>query len=200
MFHKAFSTTLKGALTFSSLSLLIITLAFIRGVFKVKYGDSIFNYHTQTKYSLLLDYIGESHPIFYPEVVPTVQEHIHNHVRYPISKNVSHGMWVVAGSLSDGFFRLGDPQRAFYSAMWHELHCLYVIYKNYEADRDVFGGEEHFQHCLNYLRQYILCAADDTLEPGDYQKDDIGYTRQCLDWRNMFDMSDEDNRHFTASH
>lgn len=62
-------------------------------------------------------------------------------------------------------------------AMFHQMHCLGQIRKIYWVFRDAISMEElgiakkftgrqghHVQHCLDYLRQSILCAGDMTLE------------------------------------
>ncbi|KJA22214.1 hypothetical protein HYPSUDRAFT_108340, partial [Hypholoma sublateritium FD-334 SS-4] len=46
----------------------------------------------------------------------------------------------------------------------------------------------HLHHCLNYLRQIILCRPDLTLEPGKFNGDvfvgpSMGSVHVCRDWR-----------------
>ena len=53
------------------------------------------------------------------------------------------------------------------------------------------GGQRHIHHCFNYLRQWTLCDADATLEPGDFEERDFGRAREsgvraCLDWERVY--------------
>ena len=99
-----------------------------------------------------------------------------------------------------GYVHLGKDDRAFYLSMWHELHCLRIIQKLLENPDDrSFGGEGHLQHCLNYLRQYLLCNADDTLEPGDYHSGPAFFERKCRDWKAVHDFSDRNSGDFDIS-
>ena len=54
----------------------------------------------------------------------------------------------------------------------------------------------HCQHCLNYIRQSVLCKAADSLEPGDFMTRDYNdgtdkYVGDlaCQDWTKVFDMA-----------
>ncbi|BDD54454.1 hypothetical protein MAP00_000072 [Monascus purpureus] len=66
----------------------------------------------------------------------------------------------------------GQPQRESIS-MFHQLHCLASIRMALQESRenkDVgmdWRDNAHWPHCLDYLRQTILCFADDTLEHRD---------------------------------
>jgi hypothetical protein len=57
---------------------------------------------------------------------------------------------------------MGEDQRPFTVSMFHQLRCLEVVRKEY-ADRT--GPSPLARHCLNYLRQSILCLADNRIEP-----------------------------------
>lgn len=47
-------------------------------------------------------------------------------------------------------------------ALFHQLRCLDILRSDYAAQR---GETRMGRHCLNYLRQSILCLADVKLEP-----------------------------------
>ncbi|PMD54849.1 uncharacterized protein K444DRAFT_596609 [Hyaloscypha bicolor E] len=48
--------------------------------------------------------------------------------------------------------------------MWHQLHCVNILRE--AVHRDTYNGppdsgtEYHLDHCLNYLRQVIMCYTD----------------------------------------
>ncbi|KAL1963163.1 hypothetical protein VTN77DRAFT_8596 [Rasamsonia byssochlamydoides] len=61
-------------------------------------------------------------------------------------------------------------------SMFHQLHCLELLRNQIrnesetEQHHHAFESQSHYQdqhleHCLDYLAQSIVCAADDTLEP-----------------------------------
>ncbi|KAI1794463.1 hypothetical protein LXA43DRAFT_142224 [Ganoderma leucocontextum] len=94
---------------------------------------------------------------------------------------------------SKGFVRLGPQNRLFGVSMYHQLHCLGRLQQATAEDfdsaepRKLDGGEVH--HCLNYLRQTLLCAANVRLEPltrdrgsGALKTDGIGLEHRCRDW------------------
>ncbi|KAF3768853.1 hypothetical protein M406DRAFT_327269 [Cryphonectria parasitica EP155] len=90
----------------------------------------------------------------------------------------------------------GDPEDAeIYSvSALHQLHCLGVIrdvIKKYEShSKSRFAGAGHEYHCIDYLRQSIMCAGDTTLDYAEAHAGDgrrTGFsgansTHQCRDW------------------
>ncbi|KAI0160422.1 hypothetical protein GGR57DRAFT_519303 [Xylariaceae sp. FL1272] len=93
--------------------------------------------------------------------------------------------------------------------VFHKIHCLVAIRKQIvilaTADRqedrslepratvDLIENVDHMEHCFDFIRQDILCAADMTLEPltEDYkQTDGQGIEHQCKDWRILLDIMD----------
>jgi len=71
-------------------------------------------------------------------------------------------------------------------ALFHQLKCLDIIREDYTTGQ----SSKMCQHCLNYLRQSLLCLADTRLEPvraaqppnvvtlaGDYE---------CKDWTALY--------------
>ena len=90
---------------------------------------------------------------------------------------------------------LGPENRVFIVAMLHELHCLRSI--RVAVEEGIAGDDEHLQHCFNYLRKWILCSADVTLEPGDFRSRNLEETRLgavhvCRDWELIYRVI-EDN-------
>jgi len=89
--------------------------------------------------------------------------------------------------------------------MYHQMHCLdslrfSILGRNHPARRDNGMKDkrmvDHAQHCLNYLRQTILCAADLTLEPevvlgsGDVAEG-LFATHVCRDWSKVHTFVEE---------
>lgn len=66
----------------------------------------------------------------------------------------SDGHLVYSTDPSDGSTQVFTP------TMFHQLHCLDIIRRDYVARHASVGSER----CLNYLRQTILCQSDLRLE------------------------------------
>ncbi|KAK3298773.1 uncharacterized protein B0H64DRAFT_82253 [Chaetomium fimeti] len=74
-------------------------------------------------------------------------------------------------------------------AVFHQLHCLDAIRHGYYAAVDGtepahFAKPGHIRHCIDYLRQSIMCNADTNLEPIDPDLDGVtgwGFPRKCRD-------------------
>jgi hypothetical protein len=58
------------------------------------------------------------------------------------------------------------------------MHCLDSIRKAMILE----VKDEHATHCLNYIRQALLCHADPTLMPYVEYGIGFGVTHQCRDW------------------
>ncbi|KAK6510076.1 hypothetical protein TWF481_004789 [Arthrobotrys musiformis] len=78
---------------------------------------------------------------------------------------------------------------------FHQLHCLHMVVKSYFSalgshDHDVV----HTKHCLEYLRNSIVCAADSALEPWKKELngvDGFGNTHMCRDFEGLFKWAEE---------
>ncbi|KAF7798154.1 hypothetical protein EIP86_009370 [Pleurotus ostreatoroseus] len=116
-----------------------------------------------------------------------------------------------------GFLHLGPEKRFFGLAMYHQMHCLNVLRQAVSVSASPAAANTsspasmtaptstsqpdpdphtyiqhkrtplHLTHCLNYLRQSVLCAADLTLEPelwpgaGNVGQG-LGVAHVCRDW------------------
>ncbi|KAL7897151.1 hypothetical protein HDV63DRAFT_380027 [Trichoderma sp. SZMC 28014] len=60
-----------------------------------------------------------------------------------------------------------DGTGRFSIATFHQLHCLYLLQVElFDAlASNITEPHSHAFHCLDYLRESILCASDSTLEP-----------------------------------
>jgi len=77
--------------------------------------------------------------------------------------------------------------------MFHQMHCLQRIRLAL-----INGPNSHSGHCLNILRQAILCNADITLDPLIYDPegkieaiDGLGVTHVCRDWTQVYAYIEE---------
>lgn len=134
-------------------------------------------------------WVGDDFPPTVPMggPLPIIDVTIEESARFAISEDTVSTWW--ANLATDlGYVRLGPEHRIFSISTHHAQHCLYFFARELSQPkpRKVDG---HIQHCMNYLRQSILCAADTTLEPPDWQMRNYklervggGWTRKCRDW------------------
>lgn len=101
-----------------------------------------------------------------------------------------------------------DSGQIYSVAMFHQLHCLaqirqahWILLDGLATGDDglarSYAGRDgsHVHHCLDYLRQSIICAGDMTLEwpkqdgPGQgIAVDGWGVPHQCRDYVSSFSM------------
>ncbi|KAF2091591.1 hypothetical protein K490DRAFT_61024 [Saccharata proteae CBS 121410] len=114
----------------------------------------------------------------------------------------SAGVIYTSQGQADGKVRPGGM------SMFHQLHCLdsfrHAIQQlqhgdkiGYDEKTDVSMHQGHWPHCFDYLRQTLLCYADDTVEPSwlddGYKWTIDGYhntKRTCRDSARMYRMTD----------
>ncbi|KAI0787537.1 hypothetical protein C8Q74DRAFT_1366397 [Fomes fomentarius] len=124
------------------------------------------------------------------EMVPvTIEESVH----YPAVGAPSNQEWLSIASPSIGYIRLGPEDRTFVISMFHELHCLRMINGAFSKMKGANVG--HIKHCLNYVRQGVLCNPDLTLEPGNFEERDfeverLGGTHLCKNWNPIYEWVD----------
>ena len=98
-------------------------------------------------------------------------------------------------------------------SFYHQLHCLRDLQVHFvglsaNASHDGLGKREplgdsqryHAEHCFNYIRQGIRCAADSTLEgpdlvpePGQSPLRGWGVIHQCRKWDSFLTWMDENS-------
>ncbi|KAF8870907.1 hypothetical protein CPB84DRAFT_1716930 [Gymnopilus junonius] len=108
------------------------------------------------------------------------------HFQMDLKDRISRLEWT---SLSDHPFvvHIGNDDRAFQVALFHQLHCVHVMEEAFLRGEYRGLNSHHIQHCLNYLRQSFICMADDSLENGDFTEtweatDRNGGNKVCRDW------------------
>jgi hypothetical protein len=59
----------------------------------------------------------------------------------------------------------------FTTSMTHQLHCLFMMSRIYASltanmpEKLMSDYHSHYLHCVDYLRQGIMCSADMAMEP-----------------------------------
>ncbi|KIM96341.1 hypothetical protein OIDMADRAFT_33003 [Oidiodendron maius Zn] len=86
--------------------------------------------------------------------------------------------------------------------MFHQIHCLTSLRKTLQRAREGQNiglnhhDDAHWPHCLYYMRQAILCAADDTIELPHLRNKTHHYgsingvsdIRQCRNAERLYDL------------
>lgn len=138
---------------------------------------------------------------------------IENSRHYALDSEDADAEWQsIYPGTSNGFVRLG-PRRRFYGlSVYHQIHCLdslrWAILGREHSTRSahILQTEQvreipHTHHCLNYLRQTILCNADLTLEPevilgSNDVGEGLGVTHVCQDWSKIHQFVENNAREF----
>ena len=125
---------------------------------------------------------------------------LHDTARFSLDHNATIGdaEWrTILFYTDEGRIQLGEDRRAFIPAYFHQMHCLRGLQRSimFPGSHDdvnfLKGPDEHVQHCLNYLRQTLLCNPTDTLEKGDFMastfaEGTLGSELVCEDWEALF--------------
>lgn len=147
---------------------------------------------------------GDNHPsyLIQPDDLPRVALDVENSVHYG-TNNPQHVEtdWEIRIDAHE-WYKLGPRMHAYAAVMQHDLHCLDIFHRALVVtdSRSRFG---HVQHCLNYLRQVILCDPDLTLEDVDALEVDHdlvrqGTTRVCRDWSAVWRESERAENEWQA--
>lgn len=140
-------------------------------------------------------YIGDDYPTDLPTRMRPVALTFASTARFDLAASPAeaHAEWLALRVPwgHQGYVRLGPARRQFAVALFHELHCVDTLARATFNASEESASAEHVHHCLNYLRQAFLCAADAHLEPGDSVARDHGRagegaTRVCRDWSAVY--------------
>lgn len=136
------------------------------------------------------------HPMTLP-VAPLnpVRTHFENSTHYQISGDEEEWSRLIPG---DGTVHLTSPisdTQEYTVSIYHQLRCLNIVRMNMveverrqlqEPDFNVITPST--QHCINYLREMVLCRSDLDLETiaGQPKADIILHQYQCWDWEAVY--------------
>lgn len=141
-------------------------------------------------------YIGDDHPRNLPEALPEITMTMSSSVgSFSLTDDDDWGS--LFPRVWKGFMSLGPDNRPFTMSIYHQLHCLDAIRVNFVVNGT--HAAAHVEHCLNYLRQAILCHADNTIEPAIWMEtetsvepasDGLGVVHTCRDWRALNEFAE----------
>jgi len=153
----------------------------------------IISYFANSKLTIAA-YVDGDHPRRLPLKIPTANMIFQNKMDH-FGMDKSARIWAEWSTMRPreaGYVYLGKTHLPIDLNLWHSVHCLSHIRSLISTGDD---GSNHSSHCIHYLRQGILCAADSTLEerpsksfdadgneifPGD------GATHTCRDFEYIY--------------
>lgn len=135
--------------------------------------------------------MGDDYPQYYPVDLGHVLFTPEDTVHYQIFGDDAESEWDSIFPDGGGFLLLGPARREFGLSLFHQMHCLVRIRGAIRARKPSI----HAHHCLNYLRQAIICEADSTIEP--VVSSSGGRTiyaevpRTCKDWEKVYALASD---------
>ncbi|KAG7098818.1 hypothetical protein E1B28_000723 [Marasmius oreades] len=81
-------------------------------------------------------------------------------------------------------------------AMFHQLRCLELLQQAY-VDEGSHRTSELVQHCMNYLRQTVLCQMDMRTEIQGSTFTHSGYDQMCNDWEVIYTEAEKNWEAYT---
>lgn len=119
-----------------------------------------------------------------PHVIGFLEESVH----YDIVSPQSYSEWRSTTTMDhEHNVHMGPKDRMGVVGVVHEMHCLRTL-RDLLNKVDILEGRHlsHSEHCLSFLREHTLCAADTVLEPGDafgrnMTAERVTGDRECMD-------------------
>ena len=124
-----------------------------------------------------------------------------NSVHFAFNTPLGREEWNASLPSGGALIHLGTHGEAFTVAMFHQIRCLAIlgeILEDFYSNSDPqakFSRPRLAKHCMNYLRQMVLCNADLQLESVRAAKGneltDWQVTHSCKDWSTVFRAAEE---------
>ncbi|KAF2753750.1 hypothetical protein EJ05DRAFT_514692 [Pseudovirgaria hyperparasitica] len=102
--------------------------------------------------------------------------------------------WRLLFPLRGARFTSEDEARPFTLSVFHQLHCLASIRRVYfdlqtgEGSAIDASTHGHIRHCIDFLRQVVMCNADRTKEI--YGTDSFEAQHMCYDWDEVLESTE----------
>ncbi|KAF1995266.1 hypothetical protein P154DRAFT_556871 [Amniculicola lignicola CBS 123094] len=174
-------------------SILLISLAF-NAILLIEHHSSRCTDHGKSKYTgntfdTPVTYHAYS-PYWNPELNQSVMDNAWDDIDTSPLAIALHDEYAKEVGLGPSTRFPWDTERSvYYLKGYHDLHCLKLIRKAITSTSNNTTRSfslNHILHCLEGLRQDIICAADDTPMPAlDSHGVGDGQVRQCRDWEKM---------------
>lgn len=158
----------------------------------------------------LTGYRGDDYPRTWP-LPPLRTAHLSHEdsLHYALDTELGIAEWNATLPKGGAVLRLGPDHRPFTLSMFHQLRCLNIIRDTLVTlyhDRSADVGPRRVrlaEHCMNYLRQTVICRADLRLENvrasvgAQVTVSDITHT--CKDWTAVYRAVEDNYEHCLAT-
>lgn len=149
-------------------------------------------------------FIDDDFPISYPFSLKEVAMFVEDTQHYQLD---NHSEWESLIPRSGGFVHLGPDYVPYGLSMFHQFHCLDMIRTSLlsvsASQNASLPLPIHTKHCLGYLRQMILCAADTHLEPVipyfPAKAVDSSGLHRCRDWEDVYTEVEKNEKEWRQS-
>jgi Mycotoxin biosynthesis protein UstYa len=158
--------------------------------------------HVKTK-----AYVGSDHPRAWDiGYLPPIRMNIEPTKHYQLSGHNADAEWAPRAP-HNGVIHLGPHRQPYSISLFHQLRCLDIIRRDIivgspptpEDDNSKKRVNKLSRHCLNYMRQMVLCRADLALDPvlgrgleARVRPD----TNQCVDWRRVYEELEKNQQEY----
>lgn len=166
-------------------------------------GSRFFANIGQASFDTNVAYLGRSR-IWAIGPLETVHMSYETSRHYSIDSHVGEAEWNATLPTGGAIVYLGPHREPFTISMFHQLRCLNIVRtaildtrseRPRHRTRHVQG---HVNHCMNYLRQMVLCRMDTTLES---VRATLGrgitvwdMTHTCKDWTAVYEAAERNHR------
>ncbi|RDX57167.1 hypothetical protein OH76DRAFT_1394946 [Lentinus brumalis] len=152
-------------------------------------------------------YRGRDYPRAWP-LPPLAPVHLSHEdsVHYSLETEVGVAEWNATLPSGGAVIHLGPDGRPFTVSMFHQMRCLDIIRDvvvSYYLDSSPNarpGKPKLVHHCMNYLRQTVMCRGDLHIEtvraPSGPTVTVSAVTHSCKDWTAVYDAAEENYRGF----
>lgn len=107
----------------------------------------------------------------------------------------------------NGTIYLGEERLPYTISLMHQLRCMNIIRESILEDRsqpETSKPSPLARHCLNYLKQMMLCRADSYLESFEYDNShrpiDLLSVYECKDWGAVHEAVVQNQKEYEVWH
>ncbi|TCD71628.1 hypothetical protein EIP91_007375 [Steccherinum ochraceum] len=148
-------------------------------------------------------YVGPDYPPALPLSVPKVLLASDASHRYQMDTPDGAAEWASLTPGGDGLVYLGPERVPYTISMVHQLRCMNTLRQSILEDRsnpETAEPSDLARHCLNYLKQMMLCRADTYMETFQYDNShgpiDLFAMYECKDWGAVHEAIKENQREY----